>query len=260
MGLRTCGSGGDPYVRCSSATAISKNARCDRRAAGICAPRDGRRASTRNAAGSVASDNAAPGIRARDSYVGRNLAVRVSHCRDSVRPGRCRGARLGFLLRCDSVRPFGAIDMKIIRHFVHSVESAMMSLMKAPRRGWIIWGRRLGASVCLIASVLLYAPDWTAAWQTGSTACCNGIECRVHAHAGSDKTAKPEARDDGNTKCHQGSSRARASCSISCRYEYEPHRNRRGDLFASEARFAFHATCPSVCEHGTRDQKNHTFV
>jgi len=83
-------------------------------------------------------------------------------------------------------------------------------------------GRKLGASVCLLAVLLLWTPLWAAAWQASLTACCNRGLCAAHGGPKSDHPAAPRratlplafeecAHADGGQK-HSGL----MNCSLSC--------------------------------------------
>jgi hypothetical protein len=47
---------------------------------------------------------------------------------------------------------------------------------------------KIGAWVCLLAAMLLWAPLWSSAWQTKGMACCDGRMCVAHGHAAGQHT------------------------------------------------------------------------
>jgi hypothetical protein len=84
-------------------------------------------------------------------------------------------------------------------------------------------GRVFGPWVCLVAVVMLWAPMWAVAWQTGGMACCNGNMCASHGHSKPDHPGSPQASPEGfpmNCERHGGS--ALPDCSMSCSRESSP--------------------------------------
>lgn len=72
-------------------------------------------------------------------------------------------------------------------------------------------GRTLGAWVCLMAIVLLWAPLWASAWAARGMACCTGNMCAAHEHAKTNPAGKNEAPRE--CERHGGGI---AACSMSC--------------------------------------------
>jgi len=76
---------------------------------------------------------------------------------------------------------------------------------------------KLGAWVCLVAVVLLWAPMWAAAWPTDGMDCCKNGLCMAHAHSQSNP-ARPQqagAKESPMDCAHHGGS-GMANCSMSC--------------------------------------------
>ena len=79
-------------------------------------------------------------------------------------------------------------------------------------------GRLMGAWVCLVAALLLWAPMWAIAWQARGMPCCTGNECPVRGHAGSKRVAKnvSAAQENAPMKCRRGSQAGLMECRMSC--------------------------------------------
>lgn len=74
--------------------------------------------------------------------------------------------------------------------------------------------------MCLVATVLLWAPMWAAAWQANGMACCEGGMCAAHGHPGT-KQPKPQltAPKESLMNCaHHGESEI-VNCSMSCGHD-----------------------------------------
>ncbi len=79
---------------------------------------------------------------------------------------------------------------------------------------------KLGAWVCLVAVVLLWAPMWAAAWPTDGMDCCKNGLCMALAHSQSNP-ARPQqagAKESPMDCAHHGGS-GMANCSMSCCHE-----------------------------------------
>src|ERR1700739_243126 len=89
--------------------------------------------------------------------------------------------------------------------------------MEALRHFPIAPGRKLGAWVCLLATVMLWAPMWAAAWQANSMACCNGTMCLAHGHSKPDHPSPRRATpSETPMDCEHHSGSGLTSCSMSC--------------------------------------------
>lgn len=84
-------------------------------------------------------------------------------------------------------------------------------------------GRLLGAWVCLIAAILLWAPMWAVAWQASGMACCNGTMCLAHGHAGTEGAAKAQSATQEHTprECNHASQTGLLTCQMSCCHEQD---------------------------------------
>ena len=84
-------------------------------------------------------------------------------------------------------------------------------------------GRRLGACVCLVALILLWAPAWASALQAAGVGCCDGAMCPLHGHA-----PKKSSSDANSTKdmpmagCDQHRQKAAMDCSMACCHPKDP--------------------------------------
>jgi hypothetical protein len=122
---------------------------------------------------------------------------KVKHC---VEPSRTRLGGRKLILRTEAGGVlFGFGTMRRMRHLFDA------------------HGRKLGACVCLVAVVMLWAPLWASALQAAGMACCDGAMCPLHGHA-----PKKSSGDSNATKgapmgaCeHQGRGAA-MDCTMAC--------------------------------------------
>ena len=79
-------------------------------------------------------------------------------------------------------------------------------------------GKLANAWVCLVAAMLLWAPDWAAAWQARGMACCTGSICPPHGHAGTKGISKTLStmQQDTPMECNHGSQTGLMACQMSC--------------------------------------------
>jgi hypothetical protein len=78
-------------------------------------------------------------------------------------------------------------------------------------------GRRLGACVCLVAVILLWAPAWAAAFQAANTGCCDGAMCPLHGHAPKKSSGDADAPKDAQpAMCEHHGRKAAMDCSMAC--------------------------------------------
>lgn len=79
-------------------------------------------------------------------------------------------------------------------------------------------GKHIGAWVCLVAAVLLWAPVWAAAWQASGMACCKGTMCLAHGHAGMEGASKGQSAAQEHTPmdCNHASQTGLMTCQMSC--------------------------------------------
>jgi hypothetical protein len=84
-------------------------------------------------------------------------------------------------------------------------------------------GRRLGACVCLVALMLLWAPAWASALQAAGMACCDGAMCPLHGHAPKKSSGDTNsAKDASMAGCEHHGRKAAMDCSMACCHPKEP--------------------------------------
>jgi len=77
--------------------------------------------------------------------------------------------------------------------------------------------RSLAGYVCLLAVLLIYAPQAMLAWWTGTGACCTSDYCPIHMHH-APSNAATEAQD--GMHCER-SAPGLAACTMSCCHDTE---------------------------------------
>lgn len=84
-------------------------------------------------------------------------------------------------------------------------------------------GNKVGACVCLMAVILLWAPLWASAFQASSMACCDGAMCPVHGHAPkkSPHEAQP-GKEAPPVACDHHSRNSSMSCNMACCHPTDP--------------------------------------
>jgi len=84
-------------------------------------------------------------------------------------------------------------------------------------------GRRLGACVCLVAVMLLWAPAWASALQAAGMACCDGAMCPLHGHAPKKSSGDTNpAKDAPMAGCEHHVRKAAMDCSMACCHPKDP--------------------------------------
>src|ERR1700741_4387779 len=84
-------------------------------------------------------------------------------------------------------------------------------------------GRLLGAWVCLVAAMLLWAPAWGAAFLASRMTCCTGTMCSAHGHAETKgaATAQSEAQEHAPMEGTHGSQTGMMTCKMSCCHDQD---------------------------------------
>jgi hypothetical protein len=80
--------------------------------------------------------------------------------------------------------------------------------------------RSLGAYACLLAVMLIYAPQGMIAWWAGTGACCKAEYCPIHEHHRSNAAASTE-HDGMNCEHDAAGKAALAACTMSCCHDTE---------------------------------------
>jgi len=84
-------------------------------------------------------------------------------------------------------------------------------------------GRRLGACVCLVALMLLWAPAWVSALQAAGIGCCDGAMCPLHRHAPKKSSGDTNsAKDVPMAGCEHHGRKAAMDCSMACCHPTDP--------------------------------------
>jgi len=84
-------------------------------------------------------------------------------------------------------------------------------------------GRRLGACVCLVAVMLLWAPAWVSALQAAGIGCCDGAMCPLHRHAPKKSSGDTNsAKDVPMAGCEHHGRKAAMDCSMACCHPTDP--------------------------------------
>jgi hypothetical protein len=83
--------------------------------------------------------------------------------------------------------------------------------------------RKLGACVCLVAMMLLWAPAWASALQAAGMGCCDGAMCPLHGHAPKKSSSDPgPAKDAPMAGCEHHGRKAAMDCSVACCHPKDP--------------------------------------
>jgi len=78
-------------------------------------------------------------------------------------------------------------------------------------------GRRLGACVCLVAVILLWAPAWASALQAAGMGCCDGAMCPLHGHSPKKSSGDTNsAKEAPMAGCEHHGRKAAMDCSMAC--------------------------------------------
>jgi hypothetical protein len=84
-------------------------------------------------------------------------------------------------------------------------------------------GRRLGACVCLVAVILLWAPAWASALQAAGMGCCDGAMCPLHGHAPKKSSSDTNsAKDAPMAGCEHHGRKAAMDCTMACCHPADP--------------------------------------
>jgi len=84
-------------------------------------------------------------------------------------------------------------------------------------------GRRLGACVCLVAVMLLWAPAWVSALQAAGMGCCDGAMCPLHGHGPKKSSGDSDsAKDAPMAACEHHARPAAMVCSVACCHPSDP--------------------------------------
>ncbi|HEV8075850.1 MAG TPA: hypothetical protein VGP66_08365 [Candidatus Acidoferrum sp.] len=84
-------------------------------------------------------------------------------------------------------------------------------------------GRRLGAFVCLVAVMLLWAPAWASALQAVGVGCCDGAMCPLHGHAPKKSSSDSSpAKNASMAGCEHHARKAARDCSMACCHPKDP--------------------------------------
>ncbi len=73
---------------------------------------------------------------------------------------------------------------------------------------------KMGAWVCLVAVMLLWAPLWATAWQSGGMDCCKDGMCMAHRLAAGQHASG--AQDSAPMDCGHGKHAGLAACEMKC--------------------------------------------
>jgi hypothetical protein len=84
-------------------------------------------------------------------------------------------------------------------------------------------GRRLGACVCLVAVMLLWAPAWGAVLQAAGVGCCDGAMCPLHGHAPKRSSGDTNsAKDMPMAGCDHHARTTAMDCTVACCHPKDP--------------------------------------
>jgi hypothetical protein len=84
-------------------------------------------------------------------------------------------------------------------------------------------GRRLGACVCLVAVMLLWAPAWASALQAAGVGCCDGAMCPLHGHGPKKSSSDTNsAKDMPMAGCDHHARKAAMDCTAACCHPKDP--------------------------------------
>ena len=77
--------------------------------------------------------------------------------------------------------------------------------------------------MCLVASILLWAPAWVAGFQSSTTTCCTGPMCLAHGHAGKEGASRAQsaAPQHAPVECNHASQTGLMTCHLSCGHEQD---------------------------------------
>jgi hypothetical protein len=95
--------------------------------------------------------------------------------------------------------------------------------MKKMRHDSNALGRKLGAYVCLVAVMLVWAPAWASALQAAGMACCDGAMCPLHGHSPKKSSGDTNsAKDAPMAGCEHHGRKAAMDCTAACCHPVDP--------------------------------------
>jgi hypothetical protein len=80
--------------------------------------------------------------------------------------------------------------------------------------------RSIGAYGCLLAVMVIYAPQGMIAWWAGTGACCKSDYCPIHEHRRSNAAASSE-HDGANCEHEAARNAGMTACTMSCCHDTE---------------------------------------
>lgn len=84
-------------------------------------------------------------------------------------------------------------------------------------------GNKVGACVCLVAVILLWAPLWASAFQASNMDCCNGAMCPLHGHAPKKSSNDANAGKEAPlAACGHHSRNSAMDCKMACCHPTDP--------------------------------------
>jgi hypothetical protein len=84
-------------------------------------------------------------------------------------------------------------------------------------------GKRLGACVCLVAVMLLWAPAWGAVLQAAGVGCCDGAMCPLHGHGPKKSSSDANSsKDMPMAGCEHHARTTAMVCSVACCHPKDP--------------------------------------
>jgi hypothetical protein len=96
-------------------------------------------------------------------------------------------------------------------------------MMKRMRHDSNALGRKLGAFVCLVAVIFLWAPLWASALQAAGMACCDGAMCPLHGHSPKKSSGDTDsAKNAPMAGCEHHGRKAAMDCTMACCHPADP--------------------------------------
>jgi hypothetical protein len=122
----------------------------------------------------------------------------------------------------------GLAQVKPARADLSHFESALKCvILSVPMNSSCIYakssGKRMAASFCLLAVILLWSPLWAAALESNGIGCCGGLMCAAHGHAKPNHAQPPETKPaEAPMECEHHGGSGISSCTMSCCAENGP--------------------------------------
>jgi hypothetical protein len=89
--------------------------------------------------------------------------------------------------------------------------------MNPLRHSQVALSKRLTASVCLLAVILVWSPLWAAALEANGMACCAGGMCAAHSHSKANQAQPRQATpEEAPMNCGHHSGNGMTNCAMSC--------------------------------------------